>query len=196
MDMWNLDVLRHLVPPFCVSSSLSNFQVHVIRLVSAPGPYLWPKANARGRVREGDVPPPARSAKLKLGGPPALHLNTALLLSTHWSYLLIELHARNCKVVVLLWKPFHKCFAHFRRKWDPNPQTTFSTFITLTVLLCSIKFKEAWKWTYFLSLKHSFAESPEQSLARRGGGGGGGWALAPHIICPSTMLSPPPPTNI
>ena len=26
----------------------------------------WPKATARGRVREGDVPPPARSTKLKL----------------------------------------------------------------------------------------------------------------------------------
>ena len=26
----------------------------------------WPKATARGRVREGSVPPPARSVKLKL----------------------------------------------------------------------------------------------------------------------------------
>ena len=96
MDMWNLDVLRHLVPPFCVSSSLSNFQVHVIRLVSALYPLVLVVA----------------------------------------SYLLIELHARNCKVVVFLWNPFHKCFAHFRRKWDPKSSniTAFSTFITLTVL--------------------------------------------------------------
>ena len=96
MDMWNLDVLRHLVPPFCVSSSLSNFQVHVIRLVSALYPLVLVVA----------------------------------------SYLLIELHARNCEVVVFLWKPFHKCFAHFRRKWDPKSSniTAFSTFITLTVL--------------------------------------------------------------
>ena len=29
------------------------------------GRTAWPKATARGRVREGDVPPPARSAKAK-----------------------------------------------------------------------------------------------------------------------------------
>ena len=36
----------------------------------------WPKATARGRVREGYVPPPARSAKLKL--PPFYKVNGKL----------------------------------------------------------------------------------------------------------------------
>ena len=36
----------------------------------------WPKATARGRVREGNVPPPAQSAKLKL--PPFYKVNGKL----------------------------------------------------------------------------------------------------------------------
>ena len=36
----------------------------------------WPKATARGRVREWDVPPPARSVKLKL--PPFYKVNGKL----------------------------------------------------------------------------------------------------------------------
>ena len=37
---------------------------------------MWPKATARGRVQEGDVPPPARSVKLKL--PPFYKVNGKL----------------------------------------------------------------------------------------------------------------------
>ena len=37
---------------------------------------VWPKATARGRVREWDVPPPARSVKLKL--PPFYKVNGKL----------------------------------------------------------------------------------------------------------------------
>ena len=34
------------------------------------------------------------------------------------SYVLIELHDRNFKIVVLVWKPFRCIFTLFRRKWD------------------------------------------------------------------------------
>ena len=44
------------------------------------------------------------------------------LLLTIFTYTLIELHARDVKIVVYLWKPFHKCFVHFRR--EGNIQTT------------------------------------------------------------------------
>ena len=96
LDIWNLDALRHLVPLFCVSSSLTNFQVQVTRLVAT----LYP-----------------------------LFLVSA-------SYIFIELHARNCKLIVLLWKPFHRCFAHFRRKWDPRSSniTAFSTLVVISLL--------------------------------------------------------------
>jgi hypothetical protein len=95
MDIWNMDALRHLLPFFCVSSSLSNFQVQAIRLTFTLHPLILVIA----------------------------------------SFLLIDLHARNCRVVVVLWKPFHRCFAQFRRTWDPKASniTAFSTFVSLVM---------------------------------------------------------------
>ena len=56
------------------------------------------------------------------------------LLLTIFTYTLIELHARDVKIVVYLWKPFHKCFVHFRR--EGNIQTTivdaFATIFQLS----------------------------------------------------------------
>ena len=34
------------------------------------------------------------------------------------TYACIELHAHNCRPIVVLWKPFHKCFARLRRSCD------------------------------------------------------------------------------
>ena len=47
---------------------------------------------------------------------------------------LIELHSSNCKLVVLLWKPFHKCFVKVRRSWDPKASmiNAFATFLLLS----------------------------------------------------------------
>ncbi len=96
LDIWNLDALRHILPLFCVSSSLSNFQVQLMRVVSS----LYP------------------------------------LILVFTSYLVIELHGRNCKVLVLMWKPFNKCFSYSRRSWDPRSSNiaTFSTIVTLSLL--------------------------------------------------------------
>ena len=56
------------------------------------------------------------------------------LLLTSFTYTLIELHARDVKIVVYLWKPFHKCFVHFRS--EGNVQTTivdaFATIFQLS----------------------------------------------------------------
>ena len=50
------------------------------------------------------------------------------------TYICIELHARNCRLFVLLWKPFHRCFVCVRRSWDPKPSVihAFSTFLLLS----------------------------------------------------------------
>ena len=34
------------------------------------------------------------------------------------TWICIELHDRNCQVIVHLWKPFHACFVRLRRSWD------------------------------------------------------------------------------
>ena len=51
------------------------------------------------------------------------------------TYILIELHDRNVRVLVWMWKPFHRCLAPFQRSLRWNPKTsivsTFATFLTL-----------------------------------------------------------------
>ena len=50
------------------------------------------------------------------------------------TYTLVELHDRNCKIVVFLWKPFLRCFARFRRQWDIRTSLieAFATFLLLS----------------------------------------------------------------
>ena len=49
-------------------------------------------------------------------------------------YVLIELHARNCKVLVHLWRPFHHCYTRFWRSWDIKASVidTFASFLLLS----------------------------------------------------------------
>ena len=61
------------------------------------------------------------------------------LLLVFITWLCIELHARDFRLVGYLWKPFHKCFAKVRRYWSANDSvihayTTvfFLSFICLT----------------------------------------------------------------
>lgn len=49
-------------------------------------------------------------------------------------YVLIELHSRNIKVLVWLWKPFHLCYFRFRRQWNIKASVidAFATFLLLS----------------------------------------------------------------
>ena len=46
----------------------------------------------------------------------------------------IKLHDHNFRLVVLLWKPFHRCFVYFRRSWDSEASivNAFATFLLLS----------------------------------------------------------------
>ena len=52
------------------------------------------------------------------------------------TYILIELHDRNFRILVWMWRPFHKCLAPLRGslRWNPKASTVniFATFLTLT----------------------------------------------------------------
>ena len=50
------------------------------------------------------------------------------------TYVCIKLHDNNFRPVVWLWKPFHRHFAHFRRRWDPKASiiNAFTTFLVLS----------------------------------------------------------------
>ena len=53
-------------------------------------------------------------------------------------YAAIQLHAHDCKLVVRLWKLFHRTYVRFRRAWDPNA-SMIQAFATL-LFLSYIKF--------------------------------------------------------
>ena len=50
------------------------------------------------------------------------------------TYVCIKLHDHNFRPVVLLWKPFHRCFVYFRRSWDSEASiiNAFATFLLLS----------------------------------------------------------------
>ena len=56
------------------------------------------------------------------------------LLLTIIFYICIQLYARDCKLLVYLWKPFHKCFVRMPQKWSPLESLvhTFAAFLLLS----------------------------------------------------------------
>ncbi len=93
ISFWNLDIFRSIIPPFCVSSELTDLHDLLLEYAFTMYPLI-------------------------------------LVIIT---YIGIELHARNVRLIVILWKPFHRLF-HLRRSLDPRSSViaTFSTFISLS----------------------------------------------------------------
>ena len=56
------------------------------------------------------------------------------LLFTIILYICIQLHASDCRPLVYLWKPFHKCFASMPQNWSPLESLvhTFAGFLLLS----------------------------------------------------------------
>ena len=52
------------------------------------------------------------------------------------AYLLVKLHDSNFKLIVCLWRPFHRGFIHFRRDWNIKTSLVgaFATFLLLSYL--------------------------------------------------------------
>ena len=50
------------------------------------------------------------------------------------TYVCIKLHDNNFRPIVWLWKPFHRHFVHFRRRWDSKASiiNAFTTFLLLS----------------------------------------------------------------
>lgn len=52
------------------------------------------------------------------------------------TFIFIKLHEHNFRLVVHVWKPFHKCFARMRSSWDMKTSTidAFATFLFLSYI--------------------------------------------------------------
>ena len=76
--IWNLDFIRYVTPPFCISTGFRPTYIELLDYFSI------------------------------------FYLLFLILLT----WLCIELHGRNFRLLVWAWKPFHKCFARLHREWD------------------------------------------------------------------------------
>ena len=56
-----------------------------------------------------------------------------------FTWLCVELHDRNVRALVMIWRPFHKCFVHLRKGWDTKNDMidVFITFFLLSYTKCS-----------------------------------------------------------
>ena len=56
------------------------------------------------------------------------------------TWLCIELHARDFRLVVYLWKPFHRCIAKVRRNWSANDSVihAYATFLLSLIYMSNI----------------------------------------------------------
>ena len=114
-DIWNLDVLRYIIPSFCLNEKFTNTEAAFLELITSIYPLI-------------------------------------LIILT---LILFELHAYNCRIVVCVWKPFHKCFSSLRRSWDPKSSVinAFATFLLLS------SFKVCFLVFSFLDLTKIYFES-------------------------------------
>ena len=56
------------------------------------------------------------------------------LLLTLVIYVCVEMYDSGVRVVVCVWRPFHVCFAHFRRRWNPM-LLSYSKLLTVSYKL-------------------------------------------------------------
>ena len=91
---WNLDFLRYILPPFCVTSGLSLKHTAILGYVSI----LYP------------------------------------LFLIFLTWVCIELHGRNFKLIVYLFAPFRKCLGNFKQDWAEKRDIVdlFSAFFLLS----------------------------------------------------------------
>ncbi len=97
---FNLDFFRFIIPPFCISENLSNFQVLCMDYIVAFSPLL-------------------------------------LIVVVYTS---IQQHAKGCRVIVFLWKPFACCFKPLIKKFNWNPLESIVHIFSSFLLLSSTKF--------------------------------------------------------
>ena len=73
------------------------------------------------------------------------------------TYACIKLHDNNFRPVVWLWKPFHRHFVHFRRRWD-STASIINAFTTFLLLSFSKILFVSFTLLHTIPLKHRFVD--------------------------------------
>ena len=121
------------------------------------------------------VPPFCVSKDLRLYHRAILGYITAfypmLLILITW--ICIELHDYNFRIIVFLWRPFHRCFVRLRRGWNTKNDLidVFATFLLLSFVKIMyqtvLMFNTTMLDTYSLSgeyLYHSYVSNVDTSI--------------------------------
>ena len=95
--IWNLDLLKYIVPPFCISHKLSIIHIEFLNCVSA----FYP------------------------------------LILVFLTWICVELHSQNFRPLVVLWKPFHRCFVRLRKEYYDTKHDVVDVFATILLLTYS-----------------------------------------------------------
>ncbi len=97
--VWNLDFFRIIMPPICISESLTELQALCLDYVVA----IYP------------------------------------LLLIVMLYICIQQHARGCRILVCLWRPFAYCLYPLRKRFNWNPADSLVHVFASFLLLSSTK---------------------------------------------------------
>ena len=79
------------------------------------------------------------------------------------TYACIKLHDSNFRPVVWLWKPFHRHFAHFRRRWD-SKASIVNAFTTFLLLSFSKILFVSFTLLYTFPLKYNYDNIPRKCV--------------------------------
>ena len=72
------------------------------------------------------------------------------------TYLFIELHARNTRIIVYCWKPFHPCFVRIRRNWSATDSIihAYASLLLLSFPMLNYNTYSFFKSTKLLGMQH------------------------------------------
>ena len=80
----------------------------------------------------------------------------------------IELHGRNFRPIVRLWRPFHKCLVNIRKEWNAK-NDVIDVFATFLLLSCSKVLYQSLSLIHCPSVLKANSESGDVSIMHVGG---------------------------
>ena len=79
------------------------------------------------------------------------------------TYICMKLHDNNFRPVVWLWKPFHRYFAHFRRRWD-STASIINAFTTFLLLSFSKILFVSFTLLYTFNVQYNYGDGPKKCV--------------------------------
>ena len=79
------------------------------------------------------------------------------------TYVCIKLHDNNFRLIVWIWKPFHRHFVHFRRSWDSRA-SIINTFTRFLLLSFSKILFVSYTLLYIFHVQYNYGDIPSKCV--------------------------------